>query len=175
MAVSGWDQARITGTQSRKSAPAQEALQSIDMARDGSFKAELLAEGGKDKGVPWLRPEIGWVSSISTSCPMPCCLLLQPLCCEPWFCHLLGLLTWQPVSLLPDLPSAGIDCCLLPLTRASLSLVLPPRPPGLRYFFIFSPNPEERRWKECFNWKLLDVCMIKNACKPLSMAKIPLP
>jgi len=52
VAVSGWDQGRITGTQSRKSAPAQEALQSIDMARDGSFKAELLAECGKDKGVP---------------------------------------------------------------------------------------------------------------------------
>ena len=52
MAVSGWDQGRITGTQSRKSAPAQEALQSIDMARDSSFKAELLAESGKDKGVP---------------------------------------------------------------------------------------------------------------------------
>ena len=76
----------------------------------------------------------------------------------------------NPASLLPHLPSSGIVMLgvfrPLPEHHYRRSCL-----PGLRDSFIFSPNPEERRWKKCFNWKLLVLCMIKHACEPLSMAK----
>lgn len=91
---------------------------------------------------------------------LSCLLSVATSCCEPWFCFW----SWPPcLLLLPALPSVGIMMALPP-SPESITMPSPaPRPPCVSYSIFFSPNLEEGRWKKFFNWKLQDLCTIKQA------------